>query len=108
MSVAVSDSFGVLQDAKMPFLAQWRVDLSRPNDLVDSWDMLLQHKKGAEYIKPAWFGGPAEKVNDATRRRFTVPRLADLPQKQPSPLMPACFGGVGEFKLLGTHAAHKF
>ena len=58
-------------DWKMPFLAQWRVDFSRANDLVDSWDMLLQHKKGAEYIKPAWFGGPAEKVNDATRRRFT-------------------------------------
>lgn len=58
-------------DWKMPFLAQWRVDFSRPNDLVDSWGMLLQHKKGAEYIKPAWFGGPAEKVNDATRRRFT-------------------------------------
>lgn len=58
-------------DWTMPFLAQWRVDFSRANGLVDSWDMLLQHKKGAEYIKPAWFGGPAEKVNDATRRRFT-------------------------------------
>jgi hypothetical protein len=56
---------------KMPFLAQWRVDFSRPNDLVDGWDMLLQHKKGQEYIKPAWFGGPQELVNDATRRRFT-------------------------------------
>lgn len=55
----------------MPYTAQWRVDFSRPNGLVDSWDMLLQPKKGAEYIKPAWFGGPAEKVNDATRRRFT-------------------------------------
>jgi hypothetical protein len=58
-------------DWKMPFVAQWRVDFCRPNDLVDGWDMLLQHKKGQDYIKPAWFGGPAEEVNDATRRRFT-------------------------------------
>jgi hypothetical protein len=58
-------------DWTMPFLASWRVELTRPNGLVDSWDMLLQHKKGQEYVKPAWFGGPAEKVNDATRRRFT-------------------------------------
>lgn len=56
---------------KMPFVAQWRVDFSRPNDLVDGWDMLLQNKKGHDYIKPAWFGGPMELVNDATRRRFT-------------------------------------
>ena len=58
-------------DWTMPFLASWRVELMRPNGLVDSWDMLLQNKKGQEYVKPAWFGGPAEKVNDATRRRFT-------------------------------------
>jgi len=58
-------------DWKMPFVAQWRVDFSRPNDLVDGWDMLLQNKKGQDYIKPAWFGGPMEVVNDATRRRFT-------------------------------------
>ena len=58
-------------DWKMPFVAQWRVDFSRPNDLVDGWDMLLQNKKGHDYIKPAWFGGPTELVNDATRRRFT-------------------------------------
>jgi hypothetical protein len=58
-------------DWTMPFLASWRVELMRPNGLVDSWDMLLQHRKGEEYVKPAWFGGPAEKVNDATRRRFT-------------------------------------
>jgi len=38
---------------------------SRPNDLVDGWDMLLQNKKGHDYIKPAWFGGPTELVNDA-------------------------------------------
>lgn len=58
-------------DWKMPFPASWRVDFTRSNGLADSWDMLLQHKKSEEYVKPAWPGGPAEKVNDATRRRFT-------------------------------------
>ncbi len=58
-------------DWTMPFPASWRVELMRPNGLTDSWDMLLQNRKGEEYVKPAWFGGPAEKVNDATRRRFT-------------------------------------
>ncbi len=58
-------------DWTMPFVASWRCDMMRPNDLADSWEMLLQHKKGQEYVKPAWFGGPAEQVNDATRRRFT-------------------------------------
>jgi len=58
-------------DWTMPFLASWRVDFTRPNGLADSWDMLLQHKKHQDYIKPAWPGGPAEPVNDATRRRFT-------------------------------------
>jgi hypothetical protein len=56
----------------MPFVAQWRVDFSRPNDLVDGWDMLLQRKKGHDYIKPAWLGGAAEEGVDVdTRKRFT-------------------------------------
>jgi hypothetical protein len=56
----------------MPFVAQWRVDFSRPNDLVDGWDMLLQKKKGHDYIKPAWLGGAAEEGVDVdTRKRFT-------------------------------------
>jgi hypothetical protein len=58
-------------DWKMPFPASWRVDFTHTNGLADSWDMLLQHKKGHDYVKPAWPGGPAESVNDATRRRFT-------------------------------------
>lgn len=72
LDLKLSDAGKVMPlDWQMPFLAHWRADFTRPNDLVDSWDMLLQHKKGAEYIKPAWFGGKEEKVNDATRRRFT-------------------------------------
>ena len=44
-------------DWKMPFIAQWRVDFTRTNDLVDSWEMLLQQKGGGEYTKPrTWVG----------------------------------------------------
>jgi hypothetical protein len=42
---------------KMPFIAQWRVDFTRTNDLVDSWEMLLQQKAGGEFSKPrTWVG----------------------------------------------------
>jgi hypothetical protein len=57
-------------DWKMPFTAQWRVELTRPNGLVDSWDMLLPAPQGTGYIKPAWFGGPKEDVRES-RKRFT-------------------------------------
>jgi hypothetical protein len=45
-------------DWKMPFPAAWRVNFTRPGDadLTDSWEMLLQAKKGGDYIKPAWLG----------------------------------------------------
>jgi hypothetical protein len=57
-------------DWKMPFAAQWRVELTRPNGLVDSWDMLLPAPQGDGFVKPAWFGGPKEEVR-ASRKRFT-------------------------------------
>ena len=31
---------------KMPFTALYRVDFTRPNELIDSWEMLLQSKEG--------------------------------------------------------------
>ena len=43
-------------DWTIPFPAQWRVDLTRTNELVDSWDMLLQEQKDSEYVKPSWLG----------------------------------------------------
>jgi len=58
-------------DWKMPFAAQWRVDFSRPDDLTDSWEMLLQEKKGGEYIKPSWLGGGDERI-DASRKRWNT------------------------------------
>jgi hypothetical protein len=54
----------------MPFAAQWRVDFTRTNGLTDSWDMLLQDRKGGDYIKPNWLAGGSQRAapdNDAVR-----------------------------------------
>jgi hypothetical protein len=40
----------------MPFPAQWRSDFTRSDGLTDSWEMLLQPKKDADYYKPSWLG----------------------------------------------------
>jgi hypothetical protein len=58
-------------DWKMPFAAAWRCDLTRANDLADSWEMLLQKDKDGEYLKPSWMGGGPEKL-PATRKRWTT------------------------------------
>ncbi len=39
---------------KMPFVAQWRVDFTRPDGLTDGWDMLLPEEGGDGYVKPSW------------------------------------------------------
>jgi hypothetical protein len=59
-------------DWKMPYPAQWRVDFPRPNDLTDSWEMLLQEKPDERYIKPSWLGGGEESVARNRRRWNTV------------------------------------
>ena len=41
-------------DWKMPFVAQWRVDFTRKDDLTDSWDLLLPAPEGEGFIKPSW------------------------------------------------------
>jgi len=58
-------------DWKMPFPAAWRCDLTRANDLADSWEMLLQKDKDGEYTKPSWMGGGPEKM-PPTRKRWTT------------------------------------
>jgi hypothetical protein len=58
-------------DWKMPFPAQWRVDFTRPNDLNDSWEMLLQETKGGRFVKPSWLGSGAEAL-DGNRRRWNT------------------------------------
>jgi hypothetical protein len=76
--VAPADAGKVLDlDWKMPFPAQWRVDFTRADDLTDSWEMLLQEKKGGEYIKPSWLGGGVDHIGQDRRRWNTV--LGDFP-----------------------------
>ena len=58
-------------DWKMPFRAAWRCDLTRSNDLADSWDMLLQSDREGEYLKPSWMGGGPERL-PGTRKRWTT------------------------------------
>ncbi|HVE40993.1 MAG TPA: hypothetical protein VNM14_13950 [Planctomycetota bacterium] len=40
----------------MPYTAQWRADFTRADGLTESWEMLLQASKGADYWKPSWLG----------------------------------------------------
>ena len=55
--LASSDAGKVIPlDWTMPFPAAWRVDFTQSNDLVDSWEMLLQEQKSGKFIKPAWLG----------------------------------------------------
>jgi hypothetical protein len=56
---------------KMPFPAQWRVDFTRSNDLSDSWEMLLQERKGGNYTKPSWLGSGEEEI-DRNRNRWNT------------------------------------
>jgi hypothetical protein len=59
-------------DWTMPWLAQWRVDFTRADDLTDSWDLLLQKEEGGNYIKPSWMGAGAETIGTARKRWTTV------------------------------------
>jgi hypothetical protein len=56
----------------MPFPAQWRVDFGRPDDLTDSWEMLLQDKEDGGYLKPSWLGGGDEPIPRTRERWNTV------------------------------------
>ncbi len=61
----------VPMDWKMPHPAIWRVDFSKPNDLTDSWTMLLHEKSGGEYQKPSWLGS-GDGTLDANRKRWNT------------------------------------
>jgi hypothetical protein len=58
-------------DWRLPFPACWRADFTRTDDLTDTWEMLLQEKKDAEYQKPVPFGGGSGSV-PLTRKRWTT------------------------------------
>jgi hypothetical protein len=57
---------------KMPFPAQWRVDFTRPGDLTDSWEMLLQEKTDGDYTKPSWLGSGDQTLPPNRSRWNTV------------------------------------
>ncbi|MSQ97042.1 MAG: hypothetical protein EXR98_21150 [Gemmataceae bacterium] len=59
-------------DWTMPFPAQWRVDFSRPNDMTDSWEMLLQDTGYSTYMKHSWLGGEDEVIASDRHRWNTV------------------------------------
>jgi hypothetical protein len=53
--IAAGDTGKVIHlDWKMPFPAQWRVDFSRPGDLTNSWEMLLQSPGYTSYTRHTW------------------------------------------------------
>jgi hypothetical protein len=56
---------------KMPYPAQWRVDFTRPDELIDSWEMLLQQKPDGPYTKPSLLGQGADTLN-ANRSRWNT------------------------------------
>jgi hypothetical protein len=55
---------------QMPFPAQWRVDLTKTDGLIDSWEMLLASPEGG-YIKPTWMGRGEDHL-DAGRKRWNT------------------------------------
>ena len=58
----------------MPFVAQWRVDFTRKDDLTDSWDMLLPDPNSDGFIKPSWLAQEILEQLDQAREAY-VPRL---------------------------------
>ncbi len=51
---------------KMPFVAQWRCDYTRKDDLTDSWDLLLPAPDGDGFIKPSWINQDG-KISDPSK-----------------------------------------
>ena len=45
---------------RMPFPAQWRVDFQRPDDLTDSWEMLLQERGYSTFTRHTWLSKDTE------------------------------------------------
>jgi hypothetical protein len=59
-------------DWNMPFPAQWRVNFARADGLTDSWEMLLQEKKGGPYVKHSWMGAGSDSIPASRQRWNTV------------------------------------
>jgi hypothetical protein len=71
-TVKAEDAGKVLPlDWKMPFAAQWRVDLMKSDGLNDSWEMLLPSPEG-DFIKPTWMGRGEDHLDIGRKRWNTV------------------------------------
>jgi hypothetical protein len=88
VDVGARDSRKVVPlDWTMPFIAQWRCDFMRENDLTDSWEMLLQDTKDGEYLKPEWMDTWNRKIPLSRERwnpmlgRFSYPAWTDPERK---------------------------
>jgi hypothetical protein len=88
VDVGAKDSRKVVPlDWTMPFIAQWRCDFMRENDLTDSWEMLLQDAKDGEYLKPEWMDNWNRKIPLNRERwnpmlgRFSYPAWTDHERK---------------------------
>jgi hypothetical protein len=71
----------------MPFIAQWRCDFMRENELTDSWEILLQDTKDGEYLKPEWMDTWNRRIPPSRERwnpmlgRFSYPAWTDPERK---------------------------
>lgn len=54
----------------IPYPAQWRVNFSQADGLMDSWDMIMEQPDGS-FVKPGWLGGAPGTV-PASRERWTT------------------------------------
>ncbi len=67
IDVGAADKKKILPlDWTMPFVAQWRVDFTRKDELTDSWDLLLPAPEGDGFVKPSWLANDG-KISEATR-----------------------------------------
>jgi len=67
VDVGVADKKKIIPlEWAMPFVAQWRVDFTRKDDLTDSWDLLLPAPEGDGFVKPSWLAQDG-KISEATR-----------------------------------------
>ena len=74
-------------DWALPFPADWRVDFPRTDELTDSWQMLLQDKKGGSYTKPSFLGSGEDSISSSRDHSnmvlggFKYPCWSDFDQK---------------------------
>ncbi|MBM3996351.1 MAG: hypothetical protein FJ303_19695 [Planctomycetes bacterium] len=59
-------------DWRMPYVAQWRIDFHRDNDLTDSWEMLLQERGFRTYTRHTWLGAADPETVAADREHWNT------------------------------------